>query len=180
MAFPGTARHCETENPCVPVAGLIKDLVPEARVITRHVFDGHATWHPLHLYPENEDGPTKEQEGRESESEGMSPAAGETTKLRTADQANQRERSDGSDVDISEVDTLRPIAVEAVRAFESDKEDTIGDSEPYQLDPASIEEESLALLESIQENAPIAKTGDRNKVLLAGYGFGGIVVKQVF
>ena len=186
MAFPGTARHSETENPCVPVPGLIVDLVPEARVITHHVFDGHATRHPLHLYPEDEDGPIEEQAGRGSASKRMSSAAREAAKLRTADEADKREISNGPDVDISEGNTLRPNAAEAVRTFDSDKEGTIGDSEPiasaatYQLHPASIEEEALALLESIHENAPIDKTGNRNKVLLAGYGFGGIIVKQVF
>ena len=42
-----------------------------------------------------------------------------------------------------------------------------------------IEEEALALLITIQENAPIVNAAKRSKVLLAGYGFGGIVVKQV-
>ena len=45
--------------------------------------------------------------------------------------------------------------------------------------PAWIEKEALALLEMIQKKAPTETTGNRNKVLLAGYGFGGIVAKKV-
>ena len=42
-----------------------------------------------------------------------------------------------------------------------------------------IEEEALSLLKAIQKKVSTEMTGSRSKVLLAGYGLGGLVVKQV-
>lgn len=46
--------------------------------------------------------------------------------------------------------------------------------------PTWIKHEAIDLLHRIQQDAPTDKmSGDRRKVLLAGYGFGRLVVKQV-
>lgn len=42
-----------------------------------------------------------------------------------------------------------------------------------------IEEEALSLLKTIQKEVSTEMTANRSKVLLAGYGLGGLVVKQV-
>lgn len=140
---------------------MIKNLVPEARVVSCHIFNGGTTLHPPDLYNEDENGPIEKQEGSKSEGEDMRSAAGERTRMSALDGVNKRERSDGSDVDMSEADSMRPDAV------------------MYPFSAAWIEEEALILLGTIQKNALAEKTADRSKVLLAGYGLGGIVVKQV-
>ena len=136
---------------------MINHLVPEARVVACHIFHGGTTLHSPDLYNEDED----EQEGSTSEGEDMRSAAGDRTRMPALDGVNKSEESDGSGVDMSEADSMRPDAVR------------------FQFSPAWIEEEALILLGTIQKNALAEKTADRSKVLLAGYGLGGIVVKQV-
>ncbi|KAF4448950.1 putative ankyrin repeat protein [Fusarium austroafricanum] len=50
------------------------------------------------------------------------------------------------------------------------------DSERYL--PASIHEKALSLLKAIQANAPEDVRGERSEILLAGHGFGGLVIKK--
>ncbi|KAH7303171.1 hypothetical protein B0I35DRAFT_415342 [Stachybotrys elegans] len=45
---------------------------------------------------------------------------------------------------------------------------------------ASIKKEALDLLDFIRWTTPEGEDGSRSRILVAGYGFGGIVVKQVF
>jgi hypothetical protein len=164
---------------------MINHLVPEARVFEHHIFRSDAALHPQDLDTEDEDEPIEEQEGRKSEGEGMRSAAGEKTEIPTPDKVDKREKCGGSGIDISEADNARPVAVEAMEGSVAENEDTIGDSvsvtsvTTHQFSPAWIEKEALALLGTIQQNTPTEKTADQSKVLLAGYGFGGIVVKQV-
>ena len=159
---------------------MIKHLVPEARVIAHQIFHDDAALYPPDLDAENEDRPIGEQEGRESEGENIQAAAtGAIAHRPDPDEANKRAKFDGLDVD------ARSVAVKAIDASALENEDTSEDPvlvtsvATHLFSPAWIEEEALALLEMIQKNAPTEKTANRNKVLLAGYGFGGIVVKKV-
>jgi len=164
---------------------MINHLVPEARVFEHHIFRGDAALHPQDLDTEDEDKPIEEQEGQKSEGEGMRSAAGEKTEIPTPDKVDKREKCGGSGIDISEANNARPVAVEAMEVSVAENEGTIGDSvsvtsvTTHQFSPAWIEKEALALLGTIQQNTPKEKTANQSKVLLAGYGFGGIVVKQV-
>ena len=66
----------------------------------------------------------------------------------------------------------------------ADGEQTVGQtsmasSATRQSSHTWIEEEALSLLKAIQKEVSTEMTGSRSKVLLAGYGLGGLVVKQV-
>ena len=138
---------------------------------------GNTALHPLKLHDDAEDSPIQGQEGRESRGEGMGFAAGDRRPMSALDEVNKREKSDGSHFDTSEADSMRPVAVEVIDAFDLGNEHTNVPAHPFS--PAWIEEEALALLGTIQKDALAEKITDRSKVLLAGYGFGGIVIKQV-
>lgn len=140
---------------------MISHLVPEARVVACHIFHGGTTLLSPDLYNEDEDGPMENQEDSRSEGADMRSAAGERTRMSTLDDMHERDTPDGSDVDMTEPDSTRPHAIK------------------YPFSPAWIEEEALILLGKIQKNALAEKTADRSKVLLAGHGLGGIVVKKV-
>ena len=137
--------------------------------------------HPLDLSAEDEDRSVEEREGLIPRDEGLRSAAGEKIKMPNPDEVYKGERPGGSGIVINEVDGTRPVAVEMKETFESENEDIVGDSvsvtsvATHQFSSAWIKEEALAL----QKNALESKNAHRNKVLLAGYGFGGIVVKNV-
>ena len=82
-------------------------------------------------------------------------------------------------------ENVREVAVEETEPPLTEDKNTIGDSSSVtslavdQFSPEWIEEEALILLKAIHENAPTGETAHRGKLLLAGYGFGGIVVKKV-
>ncbi|KAF5621165.1 ankyrin repeat [Fusarium tjaetaba] len=44
--------------------------------------------------------------------------------------------------------------------------------------PRTINEEAITLLDALQKNAYENECGQRNEIILAGYGFGGFVIKQ--
>ena len=83
------------------------------------------------------------------------------------------------------VEKAREVAVKETEPPLTEDKNTIGDSVSvtslavHQFSPNWIEEEALTLLRTIHENDPTWGTTRRSKLLLAGYGFGGIVVKQV-
>ena len=56
---------------------------------------------------------------------------------------------------------------------------SIASSATRQSSHTWIEEEALSLLKTIQKEVSTTMTASRSKVLLAGYGLGGLVVKQV-
>ena len=68
-----------------------------------------------------------------------------------------------------------------IEAIEADFDDSASVasivSDPFSS--ASIEKEALHLLDTIRSNARTNEDSHGSKILLAGYGFGGIVVKQV-
>lgn len=149
---------------------MIKHLVPEARV----------SEHPI-LREE----PVDEQGSQGSEDEGMHSAASKKTKMSIKDVLVKGEKSDGSKLDISEAERAIQDAVETMVPPVAENENMIEDvasviSVPtHQFSPAWIEKEALALLGTIEQTGPTGKTVGQSKVLIAGYGFGGIVVKQV-
>lgn len=70
----------------------------------------------------------------------------------------------------------------------ADKENTVEEQECQtslpslatgQFSHSWIEEEALSLLKTIKKEVSTKVTANRGKVLLAGYGLGGLVVKQV-
>lgn len=152
---------------------MIKHLVPEAYV----------SEHPI--FREDEDGPVEEQGSREFEDGSMRSAAGEKTGMSIEDVVGKGDKSDNSEAEISEAKKAIPVAFETMAPLVVEIEDMIEDSASvtsvatYQFSPAWIEKEALALLETIRQTDPTEKIASRNKVLLAGYGFGGIVIKQV-
>lgn len=166
-------RFIESENPTFRVVDMIKHLLPKALV---------------YKYPilrEDKDETVEEQGSRESEDEGMRSAAGEKPEISIGSIVGKGGKSDGSEVDVNEAENVIPVAVETMVSLMAKNEDMTEDSASvtsmatHQLSPAWIEKEALDLLGTIQQKGSIEKTAGRSKVLLAGYGFGGIVVKQV-
>ena len=84
------------------------------------------------------------------------------------------------------IDLGKPSASEGLRSSEkrkfdvTDKPSSVGSVTLYEFfTPPWIENKALSLLDAIQKHSPTDKSGDRRRVLLAGYGFGGIIVKRV-
>lgn len=131
---------------------MIKHLVPEANVSEHHILR------------------------EDEEDEGMRSNASGKTEMSIEDVVVKGEKSDRSEVDNSEAENATPVAVETMAPPVAENDDMIA---THQFSPAWIEEEALELLRTIQQPGLIGKTVGQSMVLLAGYGFGGIVVKQV-
>ena len=156
VGLPASAGHSNIEAKVTLVTDMIQHLVPEARVFAPY---GSRTYKALNLpdlSTEDDDGSVADQEGQKPHAKGRASA----------------------------IDDQNTDPAPGELPLREDK-NTIGDSlsvislAVQQFSPEWIEEEALILLRTIHENAPTEGTAHRSKLLLAGYGFGGIMVKQV-
>jgi hypothetical protein len=140
------------------VSELIDQLVPEARVLSYSVFGNDATDRNTFLQKSDPRGSYD----HTAEILATSPSAvsGMTMNTLAGDPTVVDTRHPGGDDAAS-------IATTASTAFQDS------------FWSASIEKEALALLGFIHRNIPDDEDGSRHKILLAGYGFGGIIVKEV-
>ena len=185
VGFPASAGYSDIETKIALVTDMIQHLVPEARIFAPDSSGGYAALNLQDLFTEDDDGPVEDQEGQKLHREGRGSAIDDQKTNPTLGEVNEREEPDGSDVDISEVDSVRHVAIKEIEPPLREDKDMIGDSEfvtslaVHQSSHNWIEEEALTLLGTIQKNTPTERTAHRSKLLLAGYGFGGMVVKQV-
>ncbi len=185
VGFPASGGYSDVETKIALVTDMIQHLVPEARIFAPHSFGGYAALNLPDSLTEDDDGPVEDQEDQNPHREGRGSAIDDQSTKSTPGEVNEREEPDGSDFDISEVDSVRHVAVKEIEPPLTEDKDTIGDSvfvtslAVHQSSPNWIEEEALTLLRTIQKNAPTERTVHQSKLLLAGYGFGGMVVKQV-
>ena len=185
VGFPASAGYSNIETKIALMTDMIQHLVPEARIFAPLSFGGYAALNLPDILTEDDDRPVEDQEGQKPHHEGRGSAIDDQNTNPTPGEGNEREEPDGSDVDISEVDSTRHVAVKEIEPPSMEDKDTIVDSvfvtssAVHQSSPNWIEEEAMTLLGTIQKNAPKERTVHRSKLLLAGYGFGGMVVKQV-
>jgi len=158
---------------------MIQHLVPEASVVRHNIFRRDIDVHLRGF------------EGAEETEAGIQPIEGsrmstpepkDPAKLDGSEPPSGiRSELDGKHDDITGVEGPGDITLDEV-----DNQSAIGDSASVTtvtigdfFSSAWMGNEAYHLLERIQQESLSNKHGSTSKVLLAGYGFGGIVVKQV-
>lgn len=152
----------------VPVVKLIPKVVPEAVVLSHDIYPKDTV--PTTSSAEAQDGTCISADASASESRGdeESEDRGENMKFTGAGDLNQPiQRSDSADADAGDIDTTQS------------QDSTSEVSSKDLFCPAWIESEALKLLTRVQQNAHGDDPGALNQVLLSGYGFGGVIIKQV-
>ena len=140
------------------VSEMIEHLVPEALVFLHPIFSGGST-------PRSQDIDTDGAEcpGQEQQDDMRLSVPGRSAVMAISDE---------------ELDDAGLVSSEAIEADFDDSASVASIvSDPFSS--ASIEKEALHLLDTIRSNARTNEDSHGSKILLAGYGFGGIVVKQV-
>ena len=156
VGFPASAGRSDIEVKVTLVTDMIQHLTPEARVFAPH---GSRTYKALNLPDlsiEDYDGSVADQEGQKPHAKGSTSAIDDQNTDPAPDELPLTEGKNNIGDSLSVIN----LAVQ-------------------QFSPEWIEEEAMILLRTIHENARTEGTAHRSKLLLAGYGFGGIVVKQV-
>lgn len=160
MEFPGR-RHSDIAKTTFPVSEMISHLVPEAQILSHFIFGGRMTC-LQDMDTDDEQDPVPGQQAGGAVSARNSPRPRETTPTSVSDEDNNHMGAASFQVTEGDLEDAESVASMAYDPFWS----------------PSIEKEALTLLNQIRD---ITKDGDvqRRRILLAGYGFGGIVVKQV-
>ena len=160
MEFPGRG-HSDIGKTTFPVSELISYLVPEAQVLSHFIFGGEMTSCLQEMDTDDTQDPVSGQQARGVVSARNSLIPREAIPTGVSDEEINHT---GASFLVTEGDLedVESVASTACDSFWS----------------PSIEKEALTLLNQIRE---ITKHEDaqRRRILLAGYGFGGIVVKQV-
>ena len=167
VGFPSDVGFGEKEKPIFNVSEMIHHLVPEARILHYSSFSGDVILQSRDTGTDIED--EDDVLGNENESDfkavqdGLLSVPTDPLNLAVSD---------------AEGDDTGPVAFDE-GGIDFEDSQSVASTTPDHFSVASIENEALGLLKSIQSHAPTDKSMGRGKILLAGYGFGGIVVKQV-
>lgn len=183
VGFPDVVGSSTT----IPVVEMINSLVPEARVWQHSIFRDHEASEAQDedAADEVEPEPNETNEIPTPVSDNKPDPNGETPEISPASETHKQETSisevdhanDASSIPRDELEV--PMEEQARKEpIESSKSVTTVTAHDF-FSSAWITREALDLLGRIQEHAPTENGSDRNTVVLAGYGFGGIVVKQV-
>ncbi|KAK1505510.1 ankyrin-1 [Colletotrichum abscissum] len=183
VGFPSEIADSETMS----VVEMIPNLVPEARVYQHNIFRHDVVSELQDLSSEDEDDreslAVDEQQAPDGPEERERDRDGIPASL-----VGPRLISPKLISDIRNPDTGNSVKEARMASIEKEYDEHIATTDdaasvesqvahPF-YSPAWIESEALELLIRIQKHAPQEAIKDRNRVLLAGYGFGGIVVKQ--
>lgn len=165
---------------------MVGNLVPEARVFQDDLFSSDAAPHSddIDIEDEADVEPSATNEVPTLEVEGES---GSTVGEIDGNSVNKTHKREISGSEFDDADHTGSFIFDGMKSLpETLEHNGIEDSTsearggaPNFSSPAWIEIKALELLNHIQKHAPPKERGDQCKVLLAGYGFGGMVVKQV-
>lgn len=159
MNFPGIIGSTDLEKKTFYVAEVLHHLVLEAQIWPHSIFEDNVfTSHHVGDVLRNEAKPPTEQDER------IGYQSSEMLSSRDI------EGYDG----IGALESPSPSMTQADWENESTTS-TISES----ISPISIEKEALELLDTIQHNINTSTHARPSKIILAGNGFGGVVVKRV-
>ncbi|KAG5760011.1 hypothetical protein H9Q72_011870 [Fusarium xylarioides] len=159
-------------NDKVPMVDMIRNLVPEAHVRMHNIFRdyNYESLQEIHetMY-ENENDDADDDDLDDSPDE-------EVTRVPPSDMGGSEERDDSNPPQTMSTAIPAVNATSISKAGEVSSMATVPTYEAFS--PGWIQTEAVNLLSRIQKRAESDSGHSQNKVLLAGYGFGGIVVKQ--
>lgn len=162
VGFPSDARHSNDRRTLFHVSKIISHLVLEARVLPFSIFSGEVTARSqeadIATNADDEHVTTLEKQTRNIAGANHPSIAGVATSIETPGEGTLSSK-------LTEEDLEDAVSVAST------------DSDPFW--PASIEKEARALLDFIHSITSNREDAHRSSIVLAGYGFGGFVVKQV-
>ncbi|PNP80395.1 hypothetical protein FNYG_05994 [Fusarium nygamai] len=159
-------------NDKVPMVDMIRNLVPEAHVRMHNIFRDY-NYESLQEIHETLD----ENENDDADDDNLDDSPDEeVTRVPPSDMGESEERDDSNSPQT--MSTALP-AVNATSISKAGEVSSMATVPAYEaFSPGWIQTEAVNLLSRIQKRAESDSGHSQNKVLLAGYGFGGIVVKQ--
>jgi hypothetical protein len=159
--FPEAVGRLDTTQTTFPVSGILSHLVPEARIIVRPIFGGNTAASTVFA---NTVEVVNAGEENQSQAQPDQTVGDETSRSFSGDEAR-------ANIEANAAERFFPVA-------QTDWDAASNASTASEFFPEiSIEKEALDLLDTIQRDS--SKNADRGRIILAGYGFGGIVLKQV-
>lgn len=160
VGFPGARADCKTAS----LAGMIRYAVPEVSVLDHNVYR-----HVVNVASGCSRGNETKAEVQDWRQESLT--------LQLNDQGCVR---DGAEERSSlECKRLNDIFNKNSVSFPRDSEFSAGIADNHFFSSAWVNSEAFRLLKRVQQEAPTQTTSHPSKVLLAGYGFGGIIIKKV-
>lgn len=163
----------------IPVADMIKKLIPEAHILEQHIGFNFPGGDLDSLHDEDEN--ILAGQPTEANLE-LINAPSASVKREDASSTERNELDRPTTSHLGHIDSIDAKVTQEGIEYACDDSD---DSESKismvssQFSQTWIEQEALALLDSIQKQTSSETTASRIKVVLAGYAFGGFVVKQV-
>ncbi|KAI6091770.1 hypothetical protein F4821DRAFT_280140 [Hypoxylon rubiginosum] len=159
VGFPGARADCKTAS----LAGMIRYAVPEVSVLDHNVYR-----HVVNVASGCSRGNETKAEVQDWRQESLT--------LQLNDQGCVR---DGAEERSSlECKRLNDIFNKNSVSFPRDSEFSAGIADNHFFSSAWVNSEAFRLLKRVQQEAPTQTTSHPSKVLLAGYGFGGIIIKK--
>lgn len=186
----------------MPVVDLIERVVPEARIVTLDIFrrtmasespgPGLQDASPADLISEARELNMRKLSRDTSHEQSMHEVTGATKNIPKVlvppAEVPQGETNDAEEIGPGGPDEPADLVVPEVFESRDAMEDSglnpaasekVATQPEHSFSPAWIEAEALKLLSLIKQDALLEGMGGRKQVLLAGYGFSGIVIKQV-
>ncbi|KAG5774920.1 hypothetical protein H9Q73_011403 [Fusarium xylarioides] len=156
----------------VPMVDMIRSLVPEARVRTHNIFRDYS-YESLQDMDESQ----YENENDDAEEENLDDSPDEEITRLSPSNVGESEDKVGSNSPQT-MSTALP-SLNATATSMAGEVSSVAPASAYEaFSPGWIQTEAVNLLSRIQKRAESDSAHNQNKVLLVGYGFGGIVVKQ--
>ena len=180
VSFPTIAVPNEKTS-IVSIVDLISHLTPEARVFQHRIFSNDSTQNHSTLFSNHDAAKRTEHSSPPPTQRDSPPLTYEPIGLPGTRAVQEGENEVG--LNAKDTRAASSMGVEAIKESKAGSRGMVGKSinsiGSGLFSQFWLEREALALLQAIQKNAVLQDSMDEGRLLLAGFGFGGIVVKKV-